>query len=73
MWCICLPKVTIVVSLAQFEVKRCKGCMDFILRWILSSNRAAHIMQVEVQWHVLEGLLVYDSTENARDAAHSLE
>ncbi len=47
--------------------------MNFILRWILGSNGAAHIMQVEVQWHVLEGLFVYDSTEDALDAAHSLK
>ena len=47
--------------------------MDLLFPRILCSNCTADIVQVEVQWIVLEWLLVNDASHKALDSSFSLE
>ena len=47
--------------------------MDLLLLWVLSSDCAAYVVQIEVQWIVLERFFVDNSAENTLDPGCRLE
>ena len=72
-WCISFPELPAVVRLTKLVVEAGEGRVNLFLFRILRSNCAADIMQVEVEWVVLQRLLVENAAQNALDSSFGLE